>query len=172
MHKFPVICPPFPQRHVRTLRGIPRTTAYPSAYKSTNGHATWKLHHTHTHRRINTLWHWFNTDAEKDNRCVLQRAHQLPGSRWSSPAQLLIPDLTRYTGPHKITAWGNMATGIFFLRLLRFSPPPSLHAVNAFPWDSDANRQTPEITFYGFCSDFPSVLTQAGQDIPYGIYGI
>lgn len=60
----------------------------------------------------------------------------------------------------------------FFLCLFCFSPPPSLHTVNTFLRDSDANCQTPEITYYSFCSNFPSVLSQADQDIPYGVHGV
>lgn len=60
----------------------------------------------------------------------------------------------------------------FFLCLFCFSPPPSLHTVSTSLRDSVANWQTPKITCYSFCSNFPSVLSQADQDIPYGVYGV
>lgn len=52
-----------------------------------------------------------------------------------------------------------------FLWLLCSSPKPSLHAENAFMWDSDKDWQNSEITCCSFCSGF----SWGGQEIPYGV---
>lgn len=154
--------------HVCVLCGIWRTTCYPSTYKPTNFHITWKPHHTRRHS--NTLWHWFNADADKGNFCMLQHAHQLLGGHWSSPVQLMIS--WPYT-VHIITSSQPevIEAEAFFLQLFCFSPPPALNTVNNFLWDIDTNRLSPEISCYSSCSNTPSAWFQAGRDIPCGVHG-
>lgn len=108
-----------------------------------------------------TLRHWFSTDAGEHNCSVLQHGHQLPGSP-SAAADVPTWHITRgHTTSQPEVIWPQA----YFLWLFCSSPPPSLHAENAFIWDSGKDWQTPEITCCSFCSDF----SQGGQELPHGV---
>lgn len=107
MHKLPVISPPFPQR----VSCVPLVVF--RGHQVTRVHTNPQVFTPQESCPPHTEW---NTKALIQHRCrgaQLLRAPARPPAPGRPQCRCRCPDLTHHTGPHNITAWGNMATGMF-----------------------------------------------------------
>lgn len=112
MHKLPVISPPFPQ----CVSCVPLVVF--RGHQVTQVHTNPQVFTPQESCPPHTEW---NTKALIQHRCrgaQLLRAPARPPAPGQPQCSCWCPDLTHHTGPHNITAWGNMATGIFSVIVL------------------------------------------------------